>query len=249
MVKNFKISGLAATLYLPSETPKEMVIGIHGFAGDKESSVLIALAKELAEDNITMLTYDLPCHSENISDKPLNLKECIDSVNEAYKYVKSNYGDLDISFFATSFGAYILLNFLSDNDVECKNIILRAPAIFMHKTLTDNIMPEFKYTLSDLETPKEFGYNYPVYVDKTFYNDLVNQKLDERYISKHFLNVIQGKKDNVVSPKDNAEFFENKCSGNYNIYYFENADHRFKNPGELDEIIKISKDILTNKNQ
>ena len=62
-----------------------------------------------------------------------------------------------------------------------------------------------------------------------------------------FLNIIQGKKDNIVDYKANEKFLKSHIKSPCEFFYFENADHRFKNPGELEKIVEITTKILLKK--
>jgi predicted alpha/beta-fold hydrolase len=42
-------------LFLPEDAVKNVIIGVHGFAGDKESSMLEKLANALSEKNTALL--------------------------------------------------------------------------------------------------------------------------------------------------------------------------------------------------
>lgn len=239
------INNLHAKIYFPERAINQIVIGIHGFGGDKESSVLIRLAESLISSNVVLVTYDLPCHGENDNSKSLNLDECISSVKEVYEYVKANYAGIPVSFFATSFGGYLLLNFLQEHDANISKIILRAPAIKMAKVIKDVILPEHGFSVSDLNTnPVNVGYEKECFIDARFVEELQEYDLNKNYNKNYFLNVLQGKKDTTVNPADNEEFFNAKCINNYKIYYFEEADHRFKGAGEIERIIEITKQIL-----
>ncbi len=239
------INNLHTKIYYPEQAINQIIIGIHGFGGDKESSVLIKMAESLKSTNIALLTYDLPCHGENENNKSLSLKDCLNSVKEVYEYVKSNYAGIPISFFATSFGGYLLLNFLQENEINLNKIILRAPAIKMAKVIKDVILPEHGFSVSDLNTnPVNVGYEKECFIDARFVEELQEYDLNKNYNKNYFLNVLQGKKDTTVNPADNEEFFNAKCINNYKIYYFEEADHRFKGAGEIERIIEITKQIL-----
>lgn len=239
------INNLHTKIYYPEQAINQIIIGIHGFGGDKESSVLIKMAESLKNTNIALLTYDLPCHGENENNKSLSLKDCLNSVKEVYEYVKLNYAGIPISFFATSFGGYLLLNFLQENEINLNKIILRAPAIKMAKVIKDVILPEHGFSVSDLNTnPVNVGYEKECFIDARFVEELQEYDLNKNYNKNYFLNVLQGKKDTTVSPADNEEFFNAKCINNYKIYYFEEADHRFKGAGEIERIIEITKQIL-----
>lgn len=244
MEKCIKIKDLDTKIYLPAEKIKEIVIGVHGFSGDKESSVLLTLAKKLTENNIALITFDLPCHGKNDNSKPLNLDACINSIGEAIDYAKTSYPNTPISIFATSFGGYLTLAYLSKHHEEINKLILRAPAIYMSKVLEETILPFNGFSANKIESVINLGYEQSLYIDKTFINDLRKLNLEQLPTINNFLHILQGKKDDIVNPKDNANFFNKHYKNNHNFYYFENADHRFKHPGELEKIIEITLEIL-----
>lgn len=242
--KHLQINGLWSKIYLPSETINEIVIGVHGFAGDKESSVLTSLAKELNKQGKALLTFDLPCHGENDKTKVLSLKECIESIGTIFEFVNQNFNKIPISFFSTSFGAFLTLSYLSNYDKKLHKVILRAPAIFMDEVLENVILPEHNLSIQKLNNIVNLGYESPLLVDNNFLNDLKNNSLESKNTTMNKLYILQGKLDTTVNPIKNQEFFNKYYSNNHEIYYFENADHRFKKPGELEQIIKITLDIL-----
>lgn len=244
MEKHIKIKGLDAKIYLPTKNIKEVVIGVHGFSGDKESSVLLALSKELIKKGVALLTFDLPCHGNNDNSKPLNLDTCINSIGEAIKYTKNTFSKLPISIFATSFGGYLSLAHLSKHSEKINKIILRAPAIYMSKVLEENILPFNGFSADKIENPINLGYEQSLYIDKYFINDLRKLNLEHLPPVNNFIYILQGKKDDIVNPKDNEIFFNSFYKTNHEFFYFENADHRFKHPGELEKIIEITLEIL-----
>lgn len=234
--------------YECKENLKGVIVALHGFAGDKDSSVICALAREMCEYNYHLISFDLPNHGENNSDKSLKLNDCFKALKDIDDLVKKEYGDYKISYFATSFGGYLLLNLLSGDEYKYDKIILRAPAVDMDSVLANIILPEHGYSLEVLKQKDvDLGYEKPLVINYDFYSDLLENNLRKKYENSNFLYVIQGKKDDVINYKNNEDFFKEKCDQNYKMYYFEDADHRFKNPGELEKIVEISKHILIDK--
>lgn len=244
MEKFLVINDLHTCIYLPETSPTEVVVGIHGFSGDKESSVLIELSKHLNKNGVALVTFDLPCHGKNDNSKILKLDACIDSLKSVFEFAKSYFKNIPISVFATSFGGYLLLNYLSKSDELFKKVILRAPAIYMAEVLKDVILPFNKYSVQNLSSPINLGFENPLFIDKNFLNDLQNNNLEKAKITINFLYVIQGRKDDIVNPEKNEKFFKTHYPANHKFIWFENADHRFKKPGELDRIIKETLEIL-----
>ncbi len=247
MREEFKVKNLSTAVFLPEHEVSEVVIGVHGFAGDKESSVLLKLADSLYGAGIALVIFDLPCHGKNDNSKPINLADCVRSIFDIYEFAKEKFNG-KISFFATSFGAYLLLSALSEKDVEVNKIILRAPAIFMGDVLENVIIPEHGETIENLKNHAlNLGYENALLVDEKFLADLKTNDLMKKYNKNYYFYVIQGKKDTTVSWVKNAKFFEKNCKENHEFFYFENADHRFKGEGELDEIVRITLKVLTEK--
>ncbi len=225
---------------------RQILIAIHGFAGDCESSVINSLSQELSKDDVLVVAFDLPCHGQDTNNSILNFNLCLDYLKQVEQTVLDQYKGVPISYFATSFGGFLLLNYLKTSTVKYNKIILRSPAIKMDKILKDVLLCEHGYSFSDLQCGAiNLGYGRMVDVDINFYNSLVENSLDN-YQNNNFLYIIQGKKDDVVNYLDNEDFFNKKCKDNYKIYYFDNADHRYKNNGEKEKIVEITKQILLN---
>lgn len=244
MQKTLKIQNLSTKIYFPDKKPDKIVIGVHGFSGDKESSVLIALGKALTAQGVALVTFDLPCHGENISSSPLRLSDCVNSLGYIFKYVRETYKDVPISLFATSFGAYLSLLYLNEYHESLDKIILRAPAIYMEKVLSDVLLPFNNLSADKLNSPVPFGYGKTFLLDSEFLNELANNNLENTKTINNFLYILQGKQDDIVNPDDNSKFFNKFYPNQHKIIYFKNADHRFKNPGELERIISETLNIL-----
>lgn len=247
MEKHIQINNIWSKIYLPESDINEIIIGIHGFSGDKESSVLTRLSKEFNERSKALVVFDLPCHGENDNTKPLNLGECVNAIKTIFDYVKTQYKNTPISVFATSFGGYLALNYLSKNAEKLHKLILRAPAIYMYEALTNAILTEHNLNIEDLNKPTNLGYERPILIDKKFIEDLNCSRLDEARTTNHFVYILQGKKDDIINYKDNARFFTQYYPNKHKFIYFENADHRFKKPGELDRIVSETLAILNDK--
>lgn len=244
MEKELKIQNLSARLYLPDTRPDKIVIGVHGFSGDKESSVLTTLGKELISHNIALVTFDLPCHGKSINVGPLRLSDCVNSLEIIFSYVRKSYNNIPISLFATSFGAYLSLIYLSKKHENLDKLILRAPAIDMAKVLGDVILPFNNLSEDDLSTPKSFGYEQTFLIDEEFLNELTQNNLENYSPINQFVYIIQGRKDDIVNPTKNESFFIAHYPNQHKFIWFDNANHRFKNPGELEKIISDTLSIL-----
>ena len=238
------LNGINVKIFQQKKDVQHVLIAIHGFAGDSDSSVIYEIAKKITND-CKIVTFDLPNHGKNEDKDILDLNKCLMSIKMIDEYVKEKFKGKKISYFATSFGAYLLLSFLNDIKYKYYKIILRAPAIYMDEILKNVIIPEHGYDFDELgENIFDLGYNKQLLINMKFYEDLKKNKLDNKNNIDRYLYVIQGKKDDVVDYRKNEDFFKDKNTDKNKFYYFENADHRFKNDGELDKIVEIVREIL-----
>lgn len=245
MKKETGISKIHYVEYVCEKQCKKVLIAIHGFAGDCESSTIYTIAQDLNKNNMSVVTFDLPCHGKDTNVNRLSVKQSLTYLDTIIKYVKSKYINIPISFFATSFGAFLLLNYISKKNEIYDKIILRAPAINMPGILANNILPMHNYSLDYLKNNiVNLGFVKELNIDYEFYLELLKYKLDS-YNNTNHLFVIQGKKDGVVNYKENEVFYNKLCKNNFDIFYIENADHRFKNLGELESIVMYVNKLLT----
>ena len=148
-INEFKLRSLngyniSARTYLPTESIKEVIIAIHGFGGDKDSSAIRLLAENMVRKNFLVICFDFPSHgdSEVEADK-LTINNCINDIEAIEQYTKDNFGkNIKINIFATSFGAYIALLKLFKYNTKYNKIVLRAPAIKMDEILKNTLLRE-----------------------------------------------------------------------------------------------------------
>ncbi len=241
-VEYIDIENVKCKLFIPSGEISDILIALHGFAGDKESSVIKAVAESLGETTL-VFAFDLPCHGKDEEQGKLRLDKCIKYLDIILDYVKKSYKSIPISFFATSFGAFVLLNYLKNHDEQFKHIILRAPAIFMDEVLTNSILKDHKISLDIfLKQGAILGFDKEILVNKDFLQDLRKNSLSQHKFLEH-IDIIQGDKDDTVDIKKNEVFFNSKFPS-FSLHYIKDADHRFKNPTDLIQIITIIKNIL-----
>ena len=224
------------------EQANQILLCLHGFAGDKESSVVDAIGLSLQKDHITTIAFDLPCHGEDQTKGSFSLERCreylVDVVEQISKY------KMPINIFATSFGAYLYLRFLAEKQ-DFKNVILRSPAVDMHNIIF-KIIKEHDYSVEDLKTKTlNLGYGRELLIDKQFVASLKLPQISKQ--NSNFINIIQGKKDELIDCEFNERYFEKYFPNNHRFHYFAQADHRYKNPGEKEKIVEIVRSILLEK--
>lgn len=224
--------------YMPKKVEK-VIIACHGFGGDKDSSAIEALGKELIKRNTLVIAFDFPAHGEsNISGKEFTVENCICNLMEVEEYIKKIYPLIPIGIFATSFGAYITLLKINKYANDYFKIILRAPAICMDEIFKNSILRE------DIEQFKDRGYTVLGYekeliVTYDYYKELLENKLFEKYNKNEELLIIQGTEDDMAPIEDSIKFINTKNTKG-KLEKIIGADHRMKKEGELEKVIDIA---------
>ncbi len=240
--KSYKID---TKIYIPEGKMEEIIIACHGFAGDKESSAIDALTNEMVKNNIGVICFDFPGHgkSEVESDK-LTIDNCIQDINDIEKFVIETYGNIPISIFATSFGAYITLINIARNNKKYKKIILRSPAIKMGEIYKNALLRE---SIDEYKTRgyTKLGFEREMKVPYSFLEELEANDVFKIYENKETPNmyIIQGDKDDIAPISDTKKFVS-EHSQSIKLFIIHGADHRMKGSGELEKAIEHSKKII-----
>ncbi len=217
-------------LFQPCDTVKGVVIGVHGFAGDKESSALEAVSNGLG-DNYALLCFDFPAHGTSpASDDALLVDNCKRDLLAVFKYVQEHFPKLPICIFATSFGGYITLLSMSENSFAPEKVILRAPAIKMADVFKNKIVGE-EFDLYRNNGTVECGFDRKMNVPFEFYEGLVSNDAFSVGLNVPTL-IFCATEDELVDYSVLHSYAETKS--NVKIVDVKGATHRFKGPGELE---------------
>ena len=122
---------------------------------------------------------------------------------------------------------------LCDKELADFSIVLRAPAV----TIGEHILTDLLNT-----TPEDFkrckaitcGFERKIDLPYSFYEDLQRHRISGRRCD-HPVLIIQGNKDGIVPSEDVVSFCGSH--GNAVLKIIDGADHRFKNPGEIEKVI------------
>ena len=217
---------------------REILLCLHGFGGDKESSVIAALRRELDTNGIGVAAFDWPAHGANhLKDTYFEVDYCLAYLGSVVKKIKSKW-DKPISCFATSFGGYMAALYIQEKN-PFRKIILRSPAINMDKVFRKLISAEDFAKLKSGHM-LELGYERKIGIGYCFYAGLIKHRISSLQDTSSIM-IIQGDKDDVVDLNDTKGFAD---LNNLKLVIFEGADHRYKNPGELDRIVDVTRRFL-----
>ena len=217
-----------------------VIIGVHGFGGDKDSSVIAAIGEEMGFYQTATMSFDFPGQgSSPMPARTLNLDNCHKSLMAAAGLAKELYpAATEFCIFATSFGAYITLLAMDELTGQLGRIklALRAPAVRMAETFLTMVR------LSEEQFLKKgrviCGFERKMEVSYSFYEELAAHNAMANYDMP--MMVLQGDCDDVVLPHD-VEFFR-LLNEKAKLVIFPGTDHRFKRDGELDMIVDLARD-------
>lgn len=240
----FRIKGrfynISCIEYVPKAKIADFaVVCLHGFGGDKESSAIKRLAERITERGGAVIGFDFASHGESeAQDEMLTVDNCISDTKTIYAYAKNKYGRAE--FFATSFGAFVLINMLKSADFKEVKAVFRAPAVKMEDTFLN---PICNLTSAELGARDSVvcGFQRKMKLGYDFWLDLKNHNTESVYFENQVL-MIYGDKDDVVRVEDMEAFAAQRP--NIKVKVVTGADHRFKGKGQLDEVIESAVEFL-----
>lgn len=224
--------------FMPENEIRHVILGVHGFAGDKESSMLSSLAEAFSKKGVMLICFDFPAHGESPTDT-ISLKNCKADLCAVADYIREKYPTQVKSLFATSFGGYVSL--LCYEQLGDFSYVLRAPAVTMPRLLLENVL---KLSAEEFKDQGSIvcGFERKITLPYSFYKELLREK---ELINKSFsspISIIHGNKDDIVPLEDIISF--KNAHNTVSLFVIEGADHRFKNPGEIQKVISLTKEIL-----
>ena len=215
-----------------------VVLFAHGFGGHRDNRAASRFAKELCShhEGAAVITFDLPCHG---SDKGeiLRLSDCLQYFAVMADYLQKTYPKVLPDACATSFGGYLLLNYIITSGNPFRRIALRCPAVNMHQVLTNSIMAaEAQEQLYDGKVV-EVGFDRKIPVDLTFAESLKQADIMTMVFTPFAgdILILHGRKDEVVPFAAGQTF---AYQNGIRFLPAANADHRYSDPKIMAEAIR-----------
>lgn len=230
--------------YIEEENDNNQIfIFCHGFCSGKGSSSVRIVAERLLQYGIKSISFDFPGHIDSTqgTDK-LTVDVCISYIDSVIDYIKSEYGkNVKISFFAISFGAYVLLNKLIGDRSKYENIVLRSPAFNMKDIFTKCLLKE-PFTQYKESKKAKAGHGGKLEVPYSFYEDLTQNDLYSKYHEKRKILIIQGSLDDTAPIEDTYKFI--KYRPEIELIEIKNMKHHM----EPEEIEFVTEKMITRLN-
>ena len=145
---------------------------------------------------------------------------------------KERFGAEQLYAYATSFGGYLVLKYISEHGNPFRKIALRCPAVDMYDVLTATIMKHDEYDRIMKGKDVQVGFDRKIIVTRSFLEDLQANDIRKR----DYLNdaddilILHGTADEVVPFHEGKAFAENQLIEFVSV---EGADHRFQNPAHM----------------
>ena len=223
-----------------------LVLFGHGFGGHKDNKAAEKFAQRTLDKlHMPTLTCSWPCHGDDVRKK-LRLEDCDGYLTAVLEDVRERYGSPRLYAYATSFGGFLFLKYISEHGSPFVKIALRCPAVDLYRVQTERIMsPE---ELERVEKGKEVavGFDRKIALDKAYLDQIRAVDLLSRDFTPYMddILILHGTRDEIV-PMDTVQRFADDQL--IEFVPIDNADHRFQDPRAMDEAIKAILDFFAAK--
>ncbi len=218
-----------------------ILLCLHGFCGDKNSSVIAELMKCLNPYGIGVVTFDWPAHGASTAkDEELTVENCLSDIDTILQYIRREYS-LPLSCFATSFGGYLATLYRNAHSGVFQKTVLRSPALKMPQIFLELLSEEERMRFLKGEAIT-VGFERKIQLKLPFYESLrANRAFDAPVEYPGQVLILQGDQDDVVRPADTALYAERSS---IRLEWFRGSDHRYKKQGDLQRIVELTREFL-----
>ena len=219
----------------------QVAIVCHGFGSSKNSPMVQALDQTLPAHGIGVYSFDFPAHGESpVGEEGLRVPFCIDDLAEVEAHLLARNPQAEISYFASSFGAYITLLYLAQHPHRQRKAFLRSAAVTMPALAAGWLLNQ--RTQEDLARQ---GYFVPQYdyvremrITPAFLDDLAEYNLFTRYRQGSAqVAMVHGGQDQVA-PVKAAQRFATRFGARLTI--LPQGEHNLMGAGELEQVLSLA---------
>ncbi len=220
----------------------------HGFGSSKESPTAVSMAERLKKEGISSIRFDFPAHGESECEgEDFLISNCLDDLEEIETIAGKKFPGAKLFYFASSFGAFINLIYLSTRKHRGVKSFLRCAAVDMPGIMHNWIDGEYLEKLKeDGYLMFDEGYARPLKVTEAFYDELDRINLFELRQSDiqsggadseafpsggTVIRMIHGTEDETAPYEDAVRFAQ---TYSIPVISVKGADHRFTTEGAMD---------------
>ena len=215
----------------------------HGFGGHKDNKAAERFAQRALDKlRFATVTFNWPCHGDDVRKK-LRLADCDGYLTAVMEDIRERYGSPRLYAYATSFGGFLFLKYISEHGNPFARMALRSPAVDLYRIQTERILsPE---DLERLQRGKEVmaGFDRKVALDREYLNEIQAVDLPHRDFTPFMDDIIilHGVRDEIVPLETVRAFADDQL---IEFIPIDHADHRFQDPRAMDEAIKAMVDFF-----
>lgn len=209
---------------------EKAVVFCTGFAGHKDNNAASKFAEKMLSKHkdIIVVVFNWPAHGDDIKKK-LVLDDCDTYLTLVISKLKNEYGVQQLYCYATSFGGYLILKYISEHGNPFQKIALRCPAVDMYDVLVSHVIKSDEYERIMKGKDVQIGFDRKILVTGSLLEALKINDIRQRDYLEYAEDILimHGTLDEVVPFDDSRTFAEN------NLIEFipvNGADHRFQNP-------------------
>lgn len=219
---------------------KEILLCLHGFAGDMHSSVIAAVAEAVKGDRIGVVTFDWPAHGESPApDAALTVPNCLEDLSTVYEAVCAR--GLPVSCFATSFGGYLATLWRRERPAAFRKLILRSPALKMNEVY-GRILTDGQKAALESGDAVTVGHNRLMTLGRAFSDGLAqHDAFTPPAPSPEDVLILQGDSDELVLPQDTAAY---AAKNGIRVEWFRGSDHFYRCEGDRARIAQTARAFL-----
>ena len=206
------------------------VIFCTGFAGHKDNNAANKFAEKVLSKHrdVCTVVFNWPAHGDDVKKK-ITLDDCMTYLDLVIREVRGTYGIGTLYAYATSFGGYLLLKYISEHGSPFRKIALRCPAVSMYDVLTHTIIGSDELERIMKGKDVQVGFDRKILVTRAFLEELAANDIRTRdYLDwAEDMLILHGTKDEVVPFEDSRKFADDQL---IEFIPVEKADHRFQDP-------------------
>ncbi|MCL2437008.1 MAG: alpha/beta hydrolase [Clostridiales bacterium] len=216
---------------------------IHGFGSSKNSVTATMMLEELPRAGIGAIAFDLPAHGESeVDGASLRLFNCLEDLEAVESRARALAPQAEIVYFASSFGAYIALIYLSQKKQGKPRAFLRSPAVNMPEILSQGLTPELRArleTTGELILDKDvYGYARDLKLTQGFFDDLQGHDVFTLWREgMATLYMVHGEADETVLLSDVQSFARRF---HVPLTIVPDGDHQLSMPGMPECVLKLA---------
>ena len=206
------------------EGAKRIVIMVHGFTSCKDCATAELLFRRLPKEGIGVVTYDQPGHGE-ATDDPLGVFNCMDSLETVENYVAERFSGVELGYFGSSYGGYVIGMYISMRKHRGGKAFLRSAAVNMPDLILGPLEEAWNPQVEEMLKVQGFiapdiGLGDIVEIPTQFLKELHENNLFEKFDNEKFghvdLEFVHGGLDPVVDINA-ARSFAEKFGFKFNV--------------------------------